>query len=132
MTLFSRTPPPFDPAWPAFARQAVAYGAAVRTPKRVAYEPDQVGAILSRVGFRRVEAHTEVCHAVLRSEEEWWGFLRTLGSRATILGMDPPTRARFREECLVRVRPFFRQDGLHLSLGVVHALAQRQAKEQRF
>jgi hypothetical protein len=39
--------------------------------------------------------------------------------------MNEETRARFKDEYFAKLRPLFRQDGLHLSLGIIYALAQR-------
>jgi hypothetical protein len=39
--------------------------------------------------------------------------------------MNEETRARFKDEYLAKLRPMFRQDGLHLSVAVVYAMAQR-------
>jgi hypothetical protein len=39
--------------------------------------------------------------------------------------MNEETRARFKDEYLGKLRPMFRPDGLHLSVSLVYATAQR-------
>jgi hypothetical protein len=103
----------------------MAYQWGVLMPQPIAYAPEEVEALLSRFGFRSIETCSETNEIVYVSEEEWWAFLLTLGPRATILGMNEETRARFKDEYLSKLRPLFRQDGLHLSVAVVYAMAQR-------
>ncbi|HUJ90158.1 MAG TPA: hypothetical protein VLX12_08190 [Syntrophorhabdales bacterium] len=62
---------------------------------------------------------------VYTSLDDWWAFQLTIGPRPTILRMDEDTRSRFKEEYLAKLRPMVRQDGLHLSVTVVYAMAQR-------
>jgi hypothetical protein len=62
---------------------------------------------------------------VYKSGEEWWSFLLTLASRASIMGMDEEIRARFKEEYLAKLHPMSEQDVLHMSLGIIYALAKR-------
>ena len=109
VTLFNRTPPPFDPGWPLFAQQATAYGVAMRVPQRVSYAPDEAAALLARAGFTDVESHLESGEAVFPDLETWWAFQLTLGSRATILRMEEETRNRFKSEHLDKLRPLLRQ-----------------------
>ncbi len=125
VTVFGGAPPPFSPGWGIFAEQARAYAAAVRTPGRVVYTPDEARALLSGVGFADAQARLEAYEVVFEKEEDWWGFQLTLGNRATILRMSEETRARFKEEYLAKMRPLFREDGLHLGVSVVYATASR-------
>jgi O-methyltransferase/aklanonic acid methyltransferase len=125
VSVFARTPPPFDPGWPLFAQQAVAYGVAQRMPQRVTYSPEEIQPWLGGFTFDSIETHYEVSEVVYTSAEDWWAFQLTLGNRATILGMDIETRARFKEEYLEKIRPLLQEDGLHLSVGVVYALARK-------
>lgn len=125
-TLFNRTPPPFAPGWPLFAQQMQAYGVGVRLPQRVAYTPDDAAALLRRSGLGRAEVIVETVEAVYPTEDAWWTFQLTLGSRATIHSMDPETRARFKAEHLERLRPHFQADGLHVVLSVLYCLAEKQ------
>lgn len=125
VSIFNKIPPPFNPGWQILFEQFMAYQWGVLMPQPIAYAPEEVEALLSRFGFRSIETCSETNEIVYVSEEEWWAFLLTLGPRATILGMNEETRARFKDEYLSKLRPLFRQDGLHLSVAVVYAKAQR-------
>ena len=125
VSVFDKTPPPFDPGWPILLRQFMAYQRGVVMPQQVAYAPREVEAVLSRTGFRSVATHSETNDLVYATLEDWWNFQFTVGTRLTILGMDEETRAKFKEEYLAKLRPLVTQDGLHLSLAVVYAVAQR-------
>jgi len=125
-TVFGNTPPPFDPGWRIFGEQMRAYNAAVRTPGRVAYTPEEFQAVLTGVGFARVETRLEQYDVVFPKEDDWWAFQFTLGNRAALMRMSGETRAKFRDEYLAKVRPLFREDGLHLGVSVVYAVASRQ------
>jgi hypothetical protein len=103
----------------------MAYQTGVKMPQPIAYAPEEVEALLGRFRFRSIEAHSETNDIVYASTEDWWEFILTLGPRATILGMNEETRARFKDEYLDKLRPMLRQDGLHLSVAVVYAMAQR-------
>ena len=93
-------------------------------PQQVAYTPEEVEALLSRFGFHSIQTRSETNDIIFASEEEWWTFQLTLGSRLAILGMGEETRQQFKSEYLARLRPIFRQDGLHLSLAVIYTVAQ--------
>lgn len=125
-TTFGATPPPFDPGWRIFAEQMRAYDAVVRTPGRVVYAPEEFRDALISAGFARVETRLEVYDVVFPNEETWWAFQFTLGNRAALLRMSDETRAKFKDEYLAKVRPLFRDDGLHLGVSVVYAVASRQ------
>jgi len=125
VSVFDKTPFPFDPGFPIMMQQFVAYQVGVLMPQPIACAPDEAEALLSRFGFRSVESYSETCDIVYASEEEWWAFLLTLGPRPTILGMNEETRSRFKDEYLAKLRPMFRQDGLHISVSVVYSIAQR-------
>jgi ubiquinone/menaquinone biosynthesis C-methylase UbiE len=125
ISMFGKTPPPFNPGWPILLQQFEAYQGWVRMPQPIAYAPEEVEALLSRSGFRSIEIRSETNDIVYASPEDWWAFQLTLGPRPTILRMDVETRARFKDEYLAKLRPMARQDGLHLSVTVVYAMAQR-------
>lgn len=125
VSFFDKTPPPFDPGWPILLQQFVGYQRGVRMPQQVAYAPQEVEALLSRIGFRSVATRTQTNDIVYATLEDWWDFQFTVGTRLTILAMDEETRAKFKDEYLVKLRPLLSQDGLHLSVAVVYAVAQR-------
>lgn len=116
---------PFDPAWKMFAEQVRAYGVEVRMPHKVAYTPEEIQALLSAAGFVEIDARVETMDAIYSSEEDWWAFQFTAGTRAALLRMSGETRAQFKEEYLAKLRPLFRADGLHLPAPVLYALAKK-------
>jgi hypothetical protein len=101
------------------------YGVEVRMPQRVAYSPEDVESLVRAAGFTDIRLTTETMEFVYPTEEEWWSFQLTNGSRAAILRMPPETRAKFKEEYLAQLRPLFRTDGLHLPASVVYGVADR-------
>ncbi len=125
VTVFGRTPGPFEPGWRLFADQAQAYGVAVRTPQRVAYNPAELESLLSAAGFTPGKSQVETEDAVYRTEEDWWAFQLTLGTRAAILKMTSEMRERFKKEYLAKLRPLFRADGLHLPVPVLYGLGRK-------
>ena len=94
-------------------------------PQPIDYAPEEVEALLSRFDFRSIKTYSETNDIVYANVEDWWEFQLTVGPRLTILGMDEKTRARFKEEYLAKLRPLLVQDGLHISVAVVYAVAQR-------
>lgn len=125
ITYFNKTPPPFSPGFPILIQQLTAYKVGVQTPQPLACTPQEVETLLKQSGFPLIEIYDELNDIVYKSEEEWWSFLLTLASRASIMGMDEETRARFKEEYLTKLRPMVGQDGLHMSLAIIYALAKR-------
>jgi len=125
VTYFNKTPPPFDPGWPVFAQLCTAYQTGMRMPQKLGLAPEELETILSRSGLRTIEIHSESNDIVYATGDDWWGFMMTLGSRATILAMDEETRDRFKDDYLARLRPAWREDGLHMSTSVIYALAKR-------
>ena len=125
VSIFDKTPPPFDPGWPMLLRQFLEYGRGVRMPQQVAYAPQEVEALLTATGFRYVSTHSQTDDVVFAALEDWWGFQMTVGTRLTILAMDEETRLRFKDEYFRKLRPLLAQDGLHVAVAVVYALAQR-------
>lgn len=125
ITHFNKTPMPLGPGLQVFIQQCRVYQVGVGTPQPLASEPEEVTALLNQLGFRSIETRSEASDLVYASEEDWWAFLLTLGPRPTILGMSEETRARFKNEYFANLHPLFRQDGLHISLGVIYALAKR-------
>ena len=125
MTVFNKTPPPFDPGMSVAMRQAVAYGVGLHLPPQVGYTPKEVETVLDQSGFHSVEMHSETNDMVYASLEDWWAFALTLPPRATFFSMSDETRVRFKDEYLGKLRAMLREDGLHISIGVVYALAKR-------
>jgi ubiquinone/menaquinone biosynthesis C-methylase UbiE len=125
ISIFGKTPPPLSPGWPIMLQQFEAYQGWVRMPQPIAYAPEEMQALLSRFGFRSIEIRSETNDIIYASAEDWWAFLLTLGPRPTILRMNQETRAQFKDEYFAKLRPMFCQDGLHISVGVIYAMAQR-------
>ena len=94
-------------------------------PRPFAYSSEEVETLLSRAGFRSIEIRSEPNDIVYESLEDWWAFQLTIGPRPTILRMDEETRTRFKGEYLAKLRAMIRQDGLHLCVAIVYAVAQR-------
>lgn len=125
ISMFDKTPPPFDPGWPMLIQQFEAYQGWVRMPRPFAYTSEELEALLSQPGFRSIQIRSELNDIVYESLEDWWAFQLTIGPRPTILRMDEETRAGFKHEYLAKLRPMVQQDGLHLSIAIVYAVAQR-------
>ncbi len=125
VSIFDKTPPPFNPGLPMLIQQFMAYQRGVLMPQPTAYAPEEVEALLSRFDFHSIETYSETNDIIYASLGDWWEFQLTIGPRLTILGMDEETRARFKEEYLVKLRPMLGLDGLHISVAVVYAVAQR-------
>jgi O-methyltransferase/aklanonic acid methyltransferase len=121
-SVFGRTPPPFDPAWAIFGQQALTYGVSVRLPQRAALTPDELTSLLSQAGFCDTRIISETTEAIYATEDDWWAFQLTLGTRASILAMDQATRSRFKKEYLAKLRPIFQTDALHLPVNVLYAV----------
>lgn len=122
---FNKTPPPFTPGFPILFQQIMAHQIKVDTTQQFAYTPQEAEALLNRFGFSSIKTHKEVKDIIYKNLEDWWAFLLTVASRATIMSMDENTRARFKDEYFSKLRPLLRQDGLHLSLGVIYTIAKR-------
>ncbi len=125
ITNFNKTPLPFNPGVPILIQQFMTYQVKMQTTLQFAYTPQEVEALLSRFGFRSIETHSETNDIIYENAEDWWAFLLTLAPRATIMSMNEQTRAQFKDEYLAKLRPMFSQDGLHISLAVIYALARR-------
>lgn len=125
VSVFGRTPPPFEPGWRLFADQAQAYGVAVRVPQRVAYSPEELETLLRALDFSQINTKADLLDAVYPTEEDWWAFQLTLATRAVIMRMPAETRERFKAEYLAKLRPLFHKDGLHLLVPVIYAVATK-------
>ena len=125
LALFGDSPVPFSPAWGMFAEQARAHNVAVRTPQKVVYTPTQVQEMLAGIGWEEIQTLTETYDVVYEDEEKWWAFQFTLGNRATLMRMSDEMRAQFKAEYLAKLRPLFRDDGLHLGVSVIYAIGRK-------
>lgn len=125
LALFAGTPPPFDPGWRIFADQARAYAVAVRTPQRVVYSADDVRLMLTDAGLEQIKIDIQPYDIVFADLEKWWAFQFTLGNRATLLRMDDATREKFKAEYFAKLQPLLKDDGLHLGVSVLYAIATK-------
>ncbi len=126
LTMWGKSPPPFDPAWKMLADLFRKFGVEVRMPQRIAYAPAELESLLARSGWTDVQVRAETSDVVYSSEEEWWRFQFTLGARAALQRLPEEKRVQFREEYLGQLRPLFREDGLHLPAPVLYAIAEKQ------
>jgi hypothetical protein len=97
----------------------------MRMPQKLGMTPEDLEALLIRNGLGSVRTHTEVYDLIYPTGGDWWGFMLTMGSRAAIMGMNEETRARFKADYLDRLAPALREDGYHVSTGVIYAIAER-------
>jgi ubiquinone/menaquinone biosynthesis C-methylase UbiE len=125
IALFGDSPPPFSPAWGWFAEQARAYKVVVRTPQKVVYTLAQAQTLLESIGLTDIRTLMQAYQVVYSSEEDWWAFQFTLGNRATLMRMSDEMRAQFKAEYLAKLRPLFRDDGLHLGVSVIYAIGRK-------
>jgi ubiquinone/menaquinone biosynthesis C-methylase UbiE len=125
VTYFNKTPPPFDPGWRIFATQSKEYRIGMRMPQQLGLTPEELEGFLIGTGFEIVKTDCETNDIVYRNGEDWWGFMLTLGSRASILSMDSETRDRFKKDYLNRLLSVLHHDGLHLSTSVIFSVAKR-------
>jgi ubiquinone/menaquinone biosynthesis C-methylase UbiE len=125
VTLFDEGIPLFDPGFRILLQQCLEYQVGVQTPQPGAFTSQEVETLLSKFGFHSIETRPEKIELVYSSVDEWWAFIMTLASRATIEELNEETRARFKDEYLAKLRPLLQQDGLHISTGVVYAQAKR-------
>ncbi len=125
VSVWGKSPPPFDPAWKLFADQVRKYGIEVRMPQRVAYAPQDIEKLVQGAGFTDVQVTSDPVDAVYPNEQDWWRFQLSNGSRAAILRMDEATRSQFKTEYLAQLRPLFRADGLHLPASALFTVARR-------
>ena len=123
LTVFDRTPPPFDPLFPVAMQQFAAYQGRVCVPPHgMPFSPEELEGFLKRHGWQSIEMDRETVTFIYTSEEDIWAFpplqfvLMDAGERA---------RAQFKEEFLARLRPLFHPDGLHVSAAVAYAKGQR-------
>jgi O-methyltransferase/aklanonic acid methyltransferase len=123
VTYFMNQPSPFSPGWPIFAKLCTQYGIGYRMPQRIGLSPGEFEKLLNGCGLKASRIESEVNELVYPGAEDWWGFMLTLGSRATILSMDEGTRKRFKSDYFRALAGVLEDDGYHMSTGVIYALA---------
>ncbi len=125
VSFFNKIPPMFSPAFPLLVQQVTAYQIGVSLTQQSSYAPEEVEALLSQSGFRSIETFSETNDIIFASADDLWAFQLTTAMRAYIMSMNEETRPRFKDEYFAKLRPLFRQDGLHVSVAVIYSLAQR-------
>ncbi|MFC1911282.1 class I SAM-dependent methyltransferase [Chloroflexota bacterium] len=123
LTVFDRTPPPFDPLFPIAMQQFGAYqGKVCIPPHGMSFAPEELEGFLKQHGWQSIETHSENVTFIYKSEEDVWAFLPL---QFALMDAGEGARAQFKEEFLARLRPLFRPDGLHVSAAVAYAKGQR-------
>ena len=123
LTVFDRTPPPFDPLFPIAMQQFAAYqGKVCMPPHGMSFAPEELEGFLERHGWQSIETHSETVTFIYTSEEDIWAFLPL---QFVLMDAGERERAQFKEEFLARLRPLFNPDGLHVSTAVAYAKGQR-------
>jgi len=123
LTVFDRTPPPFDPLFPIAMQQFAAYqGKLCIPPHGMSFAPEELQGFLRSHGWQSIETHREQATFVYASEEDIWAFPPL---QFVLMDAGQTARTQFKEELLARLRPMFHQDGLHVSTAVAYAKGQR-------
>jgi ubiquinone/menaquinone biosynthesis C-methylase UbiE len=123
LTVFDRTPPPFDPVFPTLMQQFGSYeGKVWMPPHGMSLAPKELDVLLSKYEFQTIKTHSEVGNFIYNNEEEIWAFFPL---RLALLDADERALAQFKEQFLAKLRPLFRPDGLHMSVAAAFAKGQR-------
>jgi O-methyltransferase/aklanonic acid methyltransferase len=123
LTMFDRTPPPFDPLFPTAIQQFMAYqGKVWMPPHGMPFAPEELEAFLKPHGWQSIETHSEKVTFIYTSDEDIWAFPPL---QFALMDADEVARAQFKEEFLAGLRPLFHPDGLHVSAAVAYARGQR-------
>ena len=123
LTVFDRTPPPFDPIFPVLVQQFNTYeGKVWMPPHGMSLAPKEVEVLLRQYGFQSIKTRSEMGNFIYNNEEEIWAFFPL---RLALLDADEGARAEFKKEFLAKLRPMFRPDGLHMSVAAAFAKGQR-------
>jgi ubiquinone/menaquinone biosynthesis C-methylase UbiE len=123
LSVFDRTPPPFDPLFPIAMQQFAAYqGRVCIPPHGMSFAPEELEGFLKRHGWQPIETHSEKVTFIYRSEEDIWAFPPL---QFALMDAGEGARAQFKEELLARLRPLFRPDGLHVTTAVAYAKGHR-------
>ncbi len=94
-------------------------------PQKVAYSPEEIEGSLTTAGFVDIDLTGETSDIVFETDEDFWAFQLTMGSRVAIYRLSEEVRARFKEEYLGQLRSLLRSDGLHLPAPVIYARARK-------
>jgi len=123
LSVFDRTPPPFDPLFPTAMQQFAEYqGKLCIPPHGMSFAPEELEGFLKPHGWQSIEMHTEQVAFIYTSEEDIWAFVPL---QFVLRDASEADRAQFRKEFLSRLRPLFHPDGLHVSAAVAYAKGQR-------
>jgi len=123
LTVFDRTPPPFDPLFPIAMQQFAAYqGKVWMPPHGMSFAPEELEDFLKRHGWQSIETHSEKVTFIYTSEEDIWAFLPL---QFALMDAGEGARAQFKEEFLAKLRPLFHPDGLHVTTATVYAKGHR-------
>jgi ubiquinone/menaquinone biosynthesis C-methylase UbiE len=126
ITVFDKTPASFTPGFPLLNQQVTAYKLPfVRMSHGSSFTPEEMKGMIERFGFRSTVTKSELYDLVYANTEEWWKCMLATGPRATLMLMDEETRARFKDEYCVKLKSLMKPDGLHMTVGVVYATAQK-------
>jgi len=123
LTVFDRTPPPFDPLFPIAMQQFAAYqGKVWMPPHGMSFAAEELEILLKGHGWQSIETHSETVTFIYTSEEDIWAFLPL---QFALMDAGEGARAQFKKEFLAKLRPLFHPDGLHVSAAIVYAKGQR-------
>ena len=123
LTVFDRTPPPFDPLFPTAMQQFAEYqGKLCIPPHAMPFASEELEGFLKPHGWQSIGTRSEKVTFVYTSEEDIWAFVPL---QFVLMDADRGARAEFKEEFLARLRPLFHPDGLHVSTAVAYAKGQR-------
>ncbi len=123
LTMFDRTPPPFDPLFPIAMQQFADYqGRLCIPPHGMPFAPEELEGFLKRHGWQSIDTQREQVTFIYASEEDIWAF-PPLQFMLMNAGEAAPTQ--FKGEFLAKLRPLFHPDGLHVSAAVAYAKGQR-------
>lgn len=123
LTVFNRTPPPFDPIFPIMLQELSTYQGKVYIPPHgMSFSSEEMENLLRQYGFHSIKTQSETKDFLYSSEVEVCAFPPL---NLALLDSDEGTLAQFKDEFLTKLRPLFQPDGLHVSVTAVYAIGQR-------
>jgi O-methyltransferase / aklanonic acid methyltransferase len=126
VSVFQSAPELFAPAIGMFGKLCITHKIKIwQIAHKVEYIPDEIEALLKQAGFRSVKTIVEANDVVYTRAEDWWEFLLMGMLRRTIEDMDEGFRTRFKDEYFAQLRMAFKNDGLHIAMPVIYAVAER-------